>query len=234
MHHELSAMCVNSLSCGSRPGGDDVGADASQEMVAPERRMDTRTLKVFQRREITPVEVGELATPVATAAEAAALERAEADRDQSCRAKRFGDHASPAVGGDQPNPNATHLERVFEAGGGTIGGYNNFWIAAGSLVVSLNGEKRSSIIVDPADGRVPRMKPEAAQRNTEYLRRAVSPDASEGSEAGPASAYDDPERRPLAERCLLGFGSTSGPPTLPNYFYNNLKQIVQTRIDHDS
>ena len=27
---------------------------------------------------------------------------------------------------------------------------------------------------------------------------------------------------------MLGFGSTSGPPTLPNYFYNNLKQIVQT------
>jgi hypothetical protein len=32
----------------------------------------------------------------------------------------------------------------------------------------------------------------------------------------------------IAERCILGFGSTSGPPTLPNYFYNNLKQIVQT------
>ncbi|MEQ1727771.1 MAG: hypothetical protein ABL982_05270, partial [Vicinamibacterales bacterium] len=41
-------------------------------------------------------------------------------------------------------------------------------------------------------------------------------------------AFDNPEARPLAERCLLGFGSTSGPPTLPNYFYNNLKQIVQT------
>jgi len=36
------------------------------------------------------------------------------------------------------------------------------------------------------------------------------------------------ELRPLGERCILGFGSTSGPPTLPNYFYNNYKQIVQT------
>ena len=43
-----------------------------------------------------------------------------------------------------------------------------------------------------------------------------------------AGAYDDPERRPLGERCLLGFASTSGPPVLPNYFYNNLHQIVQT------
>jgi hypothetical protein len=43
------------------------------------------------------------------------------------------------------------------------------------------------------------------------------------------SAYDDPEIRPLAERCLVGFSSTSGPPILPTYFYNNLHQIVQTR-----
>ena len=40
--------------------------------------------------------------------------------------------------------------------------------------------------------------------------------------------YDDPEQRPLSERCLLGFGSTSGPPALPDYFYNDLHQIVQT------
>ena len=43
-------------------------------------------------------------------------------------------------------------------------------------------------------------------------------------ETGP---YDDPEMRPLGERCLLGFGSTSGPPMLP-VMYNNLKRIVQT------
>jgi hypothetical protein len=47
-------------------------------------------------------------------------------------------------------------------------------------------------------------------------------------------AYDDPERRPLSERCLLGFGSTSGPPALPDYFYNDLHQIVQTQgLHHD-
>jgi hypothetical protein len=41
-------------------------------------------------------------------------------------------------------------------------------------------------------------------------------------------AFDNPEQRPLSERCLLGFGSTSGPPALPDYFYNDLHQIVQT------
>jgi len=56
-------------------------------------------------------------------------------------------------------------------------------------------------------------------------------DATESNDPGlerVPNAYDNPENRPLADRCLLGFGSTSGPPMLPNYFYNNLHQIVQT------
>jgi hypothetical protein len=39
--------------------------------------------------------------------------------------------------------------------------------------------------------------------------------------------YDGPETRTLSDRCLLGFGSTGGPPMLP-VLYNNLKRIVQT------
>src|SRR6185295_6833185 len=104
-----------------------------------------------------------------------------------------------------------------------------FWLATGTNVITVNGEKRTSIIVDPPDGRVPQMLTSARTRNTAYLSTRVSPDASEGAATGPASAFDNPEQRPLAERCLLGFGSTSGPPTLPNYFYNNMKQIVQTK-----
>jgi len=40
--------------------------------------------------------------------------------------------------------------------------------------------------------------------------------------------FDDPELRPLTERCLGTFGTSAGPPMLPAG-YNNLKQIVQTR-----
>ena len=43
--------------------------------------------------------------------------------------------------------------------------------------------------------------------------------------------------RPLADRCLLSFGSNAGPPMLPNYFYNNNYTIVQTADhvdDHDA
>ena len=63
------------------------------------------------------------------------------------------------------------------------------------------------------------------------LRSRPTSDAAESRDPGlePPGSYDDPERRPLGEHCLLGFASTSGPPALPDYFYNNLHQIVQTR-----
>jgi hypothetical protein len=84
--------------------------------------------------------------------------------------------------------------------------------------------------MDPPDGKIPTMKPDARTRNARFAAGgAVAPDASESAASGPPGAFDGPELRPLAERCLLGFGNTSGPPTLPNYFYNNLKQIVQTK-----
>jgi hypothetical protein len=186
---------------------------------------------VYNVATITPVErpaqyAGRL---VLTKEEAEALERGEAQRDEKLLEPSNPNRAAPPVGGAKPNPNATYLERLFEGGGGSVGGYNTFWLAPGSQVITMNGEKRSSIVIDPADGRIPRMKPEAQQRNAVLRARTISPDAAESASGGPASAYDGPESRPLAERCLLGFGSTSGPPTLPNYFYNNLKQIVQTK-----
>ena len=46
-------------------------------------------------------------------------------------------------------------------------------------------------------------------------------------EVAGAGPYDDPESLTLSDRCLVGFGSTAGPPMLP-VLYNNLKKIVQT------
>jgi len=108
-----------------------------------------------------------------------------------------------------------------------VGGYNNFWLAGGTKMMTVDGQKRSSIVVDPPDGKIPPMIPAARKRNAAFLAVAVSPDAGEAA-TGPAGAFDGPELRPLAERCLMGFLSTAGPPALPNYFYNNLKEIVQT------
>jgi len=76
------------------------------------------------------------------------------------------------------------------------------------------------------------LTPEAQKRRTTdaYSRRPTSDEAAREDDPGfeGPDAYNDPEIRPLAERCLVGFSSTSGPPILPTYFYNNLHQIVQT------
>jgi hypothetical protein len=159
--------------------------------------------------------------------EAAALETYEAQRQVKNDAPIDGNRAAPPVGGETSTPKS-YLEILERAGGGAVGGYNNFWLAGGTQMITVDGQKRSSLVVDPPDGRVPPMTADARKRNAAFLAGAVSPDASEGAASGPAGAFDGPELRPLAERCLLGFGSTSGPPALPNYFYNNLKQVVQT------
>jgi len=129
-----------------------------------------------------------------------------------------GDRDAPPIGGDGSSGAA-----------GNVGGYNNFWIDSGDQYVTVNGEKRTSIIVEPANGHIPGLTPSARQRNAGRVIRTTS-DEQESNDPGleGAGAYDDPERRPLGERCLLGFGSTSGPPALP-VLYNNLHQIVQTK-----
>jgi len=73
---------------------------------------------------------------------------------------------------------------------------------------------RTSLIVDPPDGRVPAMTPDAQQRAAArtQARRA----------RGPA---DGPEDRALNERCLNW--SVAGPPMLPGVYNNNV-QIIET------
>jgi len=133
-----------------------------------------------------------------------------------------GDRPAPPKGGDGSYGPA-----------GNVGGYNTGWLDPGSSFTVVDGQKRSSIVVDPPDGRVPPPIPGAIQRNLSPAVQARPTSDTQESANDPGlektpGVYDDPERRPLAERCLLGFGSTSGPPALPDYFYNNLHQIVQT------
>ncbi len=93
--------------------------------------------------------------------------------------------------------------------------YNNFWFDDGTTVAQYNGEYRTSLVVDPVSGRVPALTAAAQARVTA---------ASQQRQAAP---FDGPESRSLAERCLLSFGSSSGPPMLP-ILYNNHYQIVQS------
>jgi hypothetical protein len=101
---------------------------------------------------------------------------------------------------------------------GTNCGYNNFWVDRGTQVIRINGKPRSSIITEPANGRLPALKPEARQR-------LAAKSAAFRKGAGPV---DGPEIRSLGERCLMSFGSSAGPPMLP-LMYNNTYTIVQTK-----
>ena len=96
--------------------------------------------------------------------------------------------------------------------GKNVGGYNSFWMDPGTRLARVRGEIRSSLIVDPSNGKIPYSWRGRAQLVKRFwnLRSA-----------------DDPETRLLGERCIVGFGSTGGPPMLP-VLYNNNYQIVQS------
>ena len=73
---------------------------------------------------------------------------------------------APPVGGEarkSPNAEPTYLERVWQAGAGVVGGYNSFWVDPGDRVLRVDGQPRSSILIDPPNGRVPALTPEAAR-----------------------------------------------------------------------
>ncbi len=154
--------------------------------------------------------------------EAKQLESAAAARTERSLRPDSAARTAPPIGGDGSSGAA-----------GGVGGYNAFWVDRGDAFTVIDGQARTSIVVDPPSGRVPPLTTAARQRQAARAGQPTSDQAeNSGGDVGLESApgaYDDPERRPLAERCLLGFGSTSGPPALPNYFYNNLHQIVQTR-----
>ena len=113
---------------------------------------------------------------------------------------------------------------------GNVGGYNTFWIDNGDQAFLVDGKFRTSILTTPADGRRPKMTPASAKRTAERRKRFRTNQGEawwlKENLKGPGP-YDDMELRPLAERCLLGFGPVAGPPMFPT-LYNNLKRIVQS------
>ena len=94
--------------------------------------------------------------------------------------------------------------------GGSVGAYNNFWMDRGTNIVET---RRTSLIIDPPNGRMPPMTEEAQQRGGE--RRAYR-------EEHPADSWLD---RSSFDRCILGFNQ--GPPMTPGGYNQNM-QLFQT------
>ncbi len=94
--------------------------------------------------------------------------------------------------------------------GGSVGGYNNFWMDQGTKPIET---RRTSLIVDPPTGRLPDLSAVGQQRTDarrEYL------------EAHAADSYVD---RNTSDRCIVGFNA--GPPITP-LAYNQNMQLFQT------
>ena len=89
--------------------------------------------------------------------------------------------------------------------GGNVGAYNNFWLDGGTRPTG-----RTSLLVDPADGRLPALTSQA-----ESVRAAARAGRRE------ADTWEDLE---LNDRCLVW---SAGPPMLPSA-YNNTFMILQT------
>ena len=101
-------------------------------------------------------------------------------------------------------------ESVDRGEEGAPGFYNNFWLDRGTTTV---GTRRTSLIVDPPNGRLPEMSP--AGRGRAEARSAYRRDH-------PADSWLD---RSAFDRCILGFNA--GPPITPGGYNQNL-QVFQT------
>lgn len=95
-----------------------------------------------------------------------------------------------------------------------VGNYDLFWTDRGMFLPTINGEFRTSAIIDPPNGRMP-------ERVAGFAVRM------RGLRANMPARNDGPEGRALGERCLLAFGNSSGPVMSP-VMYNSHMQIVQS------
>src|SRR5712692_3184498 len=155
---------------------------------------------VWDYRTVTPLERPRTLTDkkVLTNEEAAAFEE-EINRSENR------DLVDPKKGG---------AGYAAEAQGGVVP-YNEFWYDRGN---KISADKRTSLIVDPPDGRLPSRTPEAQRR------AAASAAENRRAQLGhpKADSYLD---RPLQERCIVWAGSTL--PMRPTAYNNNV-QLIQS------
>ena len=183
----LAVLLAAALLVPAAAGGQEEASDAWQAPRTPNGRPDLQG--VWDFRSLTP------------------LERPEAIADQDVftaeEAAQFTEERLAALDKDQPGPDG----RIPLSGG-----YNDFWWDYGR---ELTDDLRTSLVVDPPDGRLPGLT--SAGRERAAARRAALGRDAHG-----------PEDRGAFERCILGFNA--GPPMNPSAYNNNM-QLFQT-ADH--
>ena len=160
---------------------------------------DFRSLTPLER----PADLGDKA--FLTEEEAAALEQQAVERNVELL--------------NRPPEDATAGGSVDVREDGSPGFYNNFWLDRGTATID---SRRTSLIVDPPNGRIPAMTASAAKRAEELarLRRGVDNHAPT-----PGGWIQDLGADGLQLRCITGFNS--GPPMTPGGYNQNV-QLLQT------
>ena len=175
--------------------GTAMAQPQAENWTAPRTSWGTPDLQgVWDFRTITPMErPEELAdTDVLSAAAAAQLEA----QNEASRA-------------------ALDTELPFD----TVGNYNQFWFDPGTTVIDT---KRTSLVVDPIDGRIPALTPDAKRR------RAAGTEAGRGLRRHtptPGGFVEDLGPGGVQVRCIVGFNT--GPPMTPGGYNQNM-QLFQT------
>src|SRR5580692_7321940 len=80
---------------------------------------------------------------------------------------------------------------IAAAGSSGTGGYNVLFVDRGTELARVDGVKRTSLVIEPPDGKVPPITAEARQRNAAMMRSFFN--------------FDSVKTRPTSERCLIGF-----------------------------
>jgi len=162
--------------------------------------------------------------------------------EQEVRVIEGGAAAAEAAG----NANTDHnkAEKVDNA---DVGGYNRGWLDPGNQVMRVGGVPRNSLLTTP-DGQYPVRKgqaprpvpttPGTVKLDAASLTGGGSIATGAGSGQGNVAAqraaaargaFDNPEARSAAERCLASFGRNGPPPMFANGFYNNNYEFAQSR-----
>jgi len=207
----LASLAPTFVSGQSNPSSASI-TGAARSWTAPRTAYGQPDLQgIWDFRTITPLErpraLGDKA--FFTEAEAATFEREENRRQNR-------DLIDPKVGGLN-----------YPAGG--VIPYNEVWYDRGDKVVKT---KRTSLIVDPPNGRLPPYTPEGQKKAD---RRAQE---GRDTQLGHPIA-DSWEDRPLQERCIMGLNA--GPPMTPGPYNNNFLflqtpdyAVVLTEMVHDA